>query len=278
MRFASTRELRKGCPRPRVTEAVVSIQEDANEPVFDLHRDLPRSVVKEYALEWYDRNEFGHIAGWAVMLYPDLRDELQLDAEKKRKIKFIFLRFINDKERPAAESMAAMLDRILFPEDRDDNSNVTKGRIQFLRQQLDTLREEEKWGEWITIASYLPAIDPNFRKEVDKDEELWKKVKEYYDSLDPTKEGADRIAWVAAIAMLFPDRKKELQITQKEWENKVQYMSEHKEDHYVYLHHAMWAHIASVERYEVTPEGEIIVTPRKTALDQSSELPPRLRV
>ncbi len=270
-------------PRPRrAVEALHGVQdvEDMSDSEFDPNRDFSRELVQQQVLNAVPPRGswqlFGLQALPAVLLYPDMRDELPLDEKAKEGIKksmddtvLTFRDISND----CTIADLALCLRVLFQYEDDSDSRESQQLRERLTSSLSKFRKNKQWLGWCTLAKALSVLYPDAVDSFGIDHEAWEGVKEF--CIDNRADVSTYIRMISSVAFLFPDRKQELKITTQEWEAAKAQLEKYRRTPSNYGSFAKDMYIASSERFVITPEGEAIVTPKTPNMQPPAPMPQR---
>lgn len=277
MKFGFTRELRKRRPR-RISDVLERAPVDQDE-MFDLERDVSRTLVERYVLKpdlWEGNTQAGLMITAAAMMYPDILEHFRKDMITKQKMyeemREKYTLFKRD-ETVFTVAEVAMGLHMLYPDDRDEESEMKRELREWFVSSLTRFREKKFWYAWCILAMALAVIYPETREELQINEDAWNGSKEYLE--EHRNDAHQYIPMIAKLKFLFPEKAEELQAPREDWETFKTLIERQKIIHSSYIEYARDAYMASVHRYEITPDGGIVVTPHPPKMSKSDPIPPR---
>lgn len=277
MRFASTTEPSQRRPR-RISDVLERAPVDQDE-MFDLERDVSRPLVERTVLKpdlWESNTQAGLMVTSAAMMYPDIHKHFREDMVTKQKMYEEMrekLTLFKRDETVLTVARVAMGLHMLYPDDRNEESEMKQELHEWFVSSLTTFREKKFWYAWCILAMALAVIYPETREELQINEDAWNGSKEYLE--EHRNDAHQYIPMIAKLKFLFPEKVDELRVDQEDWETFKALIERGKIIPSSYIEYARDAYMASVHRYEITPDGGIVVTPHPPKMSKSDPIPPR---
>ncbi|MFH1426323.1 MAG: hypothetical protein ABIG66_02715 [Candidatus Kerfeldbacteria bacterium] len=156
-------------------------------------------------------------------------------------------------------------------------TDITEEDWEGMKQQLDSSRQNNEWWNCSLFAMSMSILFPNRKQELGLDDEAWDGMKQYLDTFRQDNNWGHFSSLAMNISILFPDRKQELGLDDEAWDGMKQRLDSCRQDNnwWEFASHAMEMSILSADRAEITPDGQLKITPKKPPLARPQPLPER---
>ncbi|MFH1426061.1 MAG: hypothetical protein ABIG66_01370 [Candidatus Kerfeldbacteria bacterium] len=159
-------------------------------------------------------------------------------------------------------------------------TDITEEDWEGMKQELDSHRQGSRWWSFAPHAMEMSILFPDRKKELGLDEEAWEGIKQQLDSSRQRKLWGHFASRAMEMSTLFPDRKQELGLDEEAWNGMKKTLDSYHQDNewWGFASLAMNMSILSADRVDITPEGQLKITPKKLPLAKPQPLPERSSV